>query len=232
MTGILRQMALNARQGTSEIRPLLTRRYGAMDADHRAEDGSELEERTESDSPEHPVAAFAPPRIPELRSNGRPPVNSVDGVARASTRSELTAPRLAARLEEDTVWDAQVAPVAPYRNIAPLELLPVSAQARTTAPDGDHSPHPSPTARAPRSELAPRTAVEERRTAEAVPTRAAQKSLPHSQRRSSEPAPEVTVSIGHIEIRSAPAPAPARRAEFRPSVTLTDFLKKRSEPRS
>jgi hypothetical protein len=39
--------------------------------------------------------------------------------------------------------------------------------------------------------------------------------------------PEITVSIGHIEVHSAnPRPAP-RRAEFRPRVSLDDFLGRR-----
>ena len=38
-------------------------------------------------------------------------------------------------------------------------------------------------------------------------------------------APEVTISIGHIDVRAAPPPAPARsRPAFRPRVSLDEFL--------
>lgn len=38
-------------------------------------------------------------------------------------------------------------------------------------------------------------------------------------------APEVTISIGHIDVRAAPPPAPARsRPAFRPRVSLNEFL--------
>jgi hypothetical protein len=41
-----------------------------------------------------------------------------------------------------------------------------------------------------------------------------------------EPGPEVTISIGHIEVRSVPAAAeePTARPPFRPQVSLADFL--------
>jgi hypothetical protein len=38
---------------------------------------------------------------------------------------------------------------------------------------------------------------------------------------------EITISIGHIEVRSAPMPARPRKAAFRPRVTLDDFLKRK-----
>jgi hypothetical protein len=38
----------------------------------------------------------------------------------------------------------------------------------------------------------------------------------------------VTISIGHIDVRAAPAAAPARnRPAFRPRVSLEDFLASR-----
>ncbi|QAU23602.1 hypothetical protein EO087_06070 [Dyella sp. M7H15-1] len=36
--------------------------------------------------------------------------------------------------------------------------------------------------------------------------------------------PEITISIGHIDLRSAPAPSTAKRTEFRPRVSLSEFL--------
>ena len=38
------------------------------------------------------------------------------------------------------------------------------------------------------------------------------------------PRPHVTISIGHIEVRAAPASEPLRPPAFRPKVTLDDFL--------
>jgi hypothetical protein len=44
--------------------------------------------------------------------------------------------------------------------------------------------------------------------------------------------PEITISIGHIEVRSAPPPAaePRPRPRFRPQVTLDDFLSQDRRP--
>lgn len=43
--------------------------------------------------------------------------------------------------------------------------------------------------------------------------------------------PEVTISIGHIEVRSAPAAAePRSRPTFRPQVSLADFLSRDRRP--
>ncbi len=45
-------------------------------------------------------------------------------------------------------------------------------------------------------------------------------------------APEVTISIGHIDVRAAPPPAPARsRPAFRPRVSLDEFLAARQDRR-
>ncbi len=43
--------------------------------------------------------------------------------------------------------------------------------------------------------------------------------------------PEVTISIGHIEVRSAPATAPRPKPAFRPQVSLADFLAGRQDGR-
>jgi len=46
-----------------------------------------------------------------------------------------------------------------------------------------------------------------------------------------ESGPEITISIGHIEVRSAPAPEkPRSRPPFRPQVSLTDFLSRDRRP--
>jgi len=43
--------------------------------------------------------------------------------------------------------------------------------------------------------------------------------------------PEITISIGHIEVRSAPAAAePRTRPRFRPQVSLADFLSQDRQP--
>jgi len=43
--------------------------------------------------------------------------------------------------------------------------------------------------------------------------------------------PEVTISIGHIEVRSAPtADKPRSRPPFRPQVGLADFLSQDRRP--
>ncbi|HTB77311.1 MAG TPA: hypothetical protein VK762_28900 [Polyangiaceae bacterium] len=44
--------------------------------------------------------------------------------------------------------------------------------------------------------------------------------------------PDITISIEHIEVRAASLAAPRPRREFRPAVTLNDFLRRRSDPRS
>ena len=45
------------------------------------------------------------------------------------------------------------------------------------------------------------------------------------------PGPEITISIGHIEVRAAPAVAePQVRPRFRPQVSLADFLSQDRRP--
>jgi hypothetical protein len=44
-------------------------------------------------------------------------------------------------------------------------------------------------------------------------------------------APEVTISIGHIEVRAAQPVEPSRRAPFKPRVSLEDFLKQQERDR-
>jgi hypothetical protein len=45
------------------------------------------------------------------------------------------------------------------------------------------------------------------------------------------PTSEVTISIGHIEVRNAPAPGRPRQPAFRPRVTLDEFLKRQPRGR-
>ena len=46
------------------------------------------------------------------------------------------------------------------------------------------------------------------------------------------PSPEITISIGHIEVRAAQPVERARRPSFRPRVSLNDFLSQRDGERS
>jgi hypothetical protein len=47
-----------------------------------------------------------------------------------------------------------------------------------------------------------------------------------------ESPPSITISIGHVEVRTAPAPAAPRRPAFRPGVSLDAFLQRgKGDPR-
>jgi hypothetical protein len=43
--------------------------------------------------------------------------------------------------------------------------------------------------------------------------------------------PQVTISIGHVEVRAAPVSQPARRPAFRPRVTLDEYLRRSGDAR-
>jgi hypothetical protein len=55
--------------------------------------------------------------------------------------------------------------------------------------------------------------------------------VPHIDARSEKTRMDVTISIGHIEIRAAQAAEPPRRPAFRPRVSLNDFLNQRNRAR-
>jgi len=42
---------------------------------------------------------------------------------------------------------------------------------------------------------------------------------------------QVTISIGHVEVRAAPVSPPARRPAFRPRVTLDEYLRRSGDSR-
>ena len=44
-------------------------------------------------------------------------------------------------------------------------------------------------------------------------------------------AAQVTISIGHVEVRAAPVSQPARRPPFRPRVTLEEYLRRSGDKR-
>jgi hypothetical protein len=62
-------------------------------------------------------------------------------------------------------------------------------------------------------------------------SRQQQQLVPHIDARSEKTSTDVTISIGHIEIRAAQAAEHPRRPGFRPRVSLNDFLNQRNGER-
>jgi hypothetical protein len=224
---------VSARQATPSVRPFLAPQYGGASADDVPPlDLSRPDDVTAESSRGRDSPHSGPPRLTddgaaELRALG----NTCE---KMSLRSGVGTPSTFQSRAPDTISDES------ERSATPLKKSVTTAPSEAVLARGPElesrveTPQRSSPAREVSREAASHGDLTGRPLAEGIAPRTSPMNAnpTYATRRDSEPAPEITVSIGHIEIRSVPAPAPARRAEFRPSVTLSEFLKRRSAGRS
>lgn len=174
-------------------------------------------------------------------------VNAIPGnVGENAATEELRAAGPAVRLPGTASERRNQPPADPVR--APAQHVDGTGDryartSRSHEPGPSPAPEPSPAA-APASALKPAMAradlaatVAARLVPATLSTRAHQESgrpatPPPSAADAIGTRPDVTISIGHIEVRAAPpAEQPRTRQPFRPQVALDDFLSKRQDRR-
>jgi hypothetical protein len=156
------------------------------------------------------------------------PVRTEENVIIDGTLSplEIRALERPARREGGGPLSPVVPNVAPLsRNPSEVVWSPAPSETEAVAPPTP-PPHPSPAPITPLPRASQKPAPVDGSVSAPAMRAAVENSSPRmsSARPSARPVPDVTVSIGHIEVRAAPAPQ--RRSEFRPRVSLSDFLRR------
>jgi hypothetical protein len=257
MSGVLERMILRTRSALAGIEPLLAPRYAASEGFHEtgdrpigtAESGvrrapAPRQRRTE---PGRPARIIAPSHAASPSSPVTPAFPQEDARAGSSPRQDPVVndvpgpPSIAADVHVAAPDVSSVSSPLPATPGEPQQLAarePLIASARIVSGGDDAA------AQYPRSRVA-LTADSGGRAEPAALFEhdAAPASISKESRAPQRPAfaangevsaapPQVTISIGHVEIRAAPVSQPPRRPAFRPRVTLDDFLGRRSgEPR-
>jgi hypothetical protein len=241
MSSVLERMVRQARAPLSAVEPLFQSRYAPAVVQPPQHSLTETDEAvTETENSPQPLSAVQPtfpppvPRVSVLKDSSRA-FNAVsdpvprdapsqtrardafpDGQHKAapepgSATDDPPASRPAA--DGPSVPGAQPMPILPR-----VELAFALSGDRHVAPQRQTPHHPAePTSRLPRD----RPAVSPRL-------------MPHSPwvDAPAGTAPDVTISIGHIEVRAPQVAERPRRPAFRPRVSLDDFLNRRQGERS
>jgi hypothetical protein len=230
MNGVLERMILRTRSHFAGLEPLFAPRYTAAAGLREPEDRPDAAQSVSS--------ALVPPQ-PRVRS----------------PRTMQTLPQnRAASAEADQIVEEISRPLDDATRVTPLDenssshLAPVpAARSRAQEPGArDLLPASQPVIPATAPDDAPPAAIGKNRGAAGAVTPertalAAPAALPQHARSQpveqalfatnseAPPAPtQITISIGHVEVRAAPVSLPPRRPAFRPRVTLDEYLSRRS----
>jgi hypothetical protein len=230
MSSIIQRLVMRARdpavRGGARIEPVLTVRYPT----------SAFSERTQEN-------VSPAPRSPDSRgsvsASALSPTHAT--VERRAAQTLLAPPVTPAQLKNGESHTEQ------HQHRAPVQQLDASAIATASSKPITETLKPLPDNSAPTREPVEAKTVLVPADATAVIARPMPESTPSAERKISPivspPAPanvprsrgtpvadivqttqEITISIGHIEIRGAPTPAAPKRSEFRPRISLGDFL--------
>jgi len=251
MSGVLERMILRTRSALAGIEPVFAPRYAASEVFHEAENQpaaavESVVRRAPAPGQRHTAQAPAARTTPQDRATARSsPVTPAfsEEVARAapSPHHDPAVDKMpGARSVADHVHVslADVAPPAPLsttpaRQEEPATGEPFMVSAPTRSADDDTT-------------LSSRRALghDNRRQADSVaePFDEGAVPAPISKKYSapgtltpaaptSGASAQVTISIGHVEVRAAPVSPPARRPAFRPRVTLDEYLRRSGDSR-
>jgi hypothetical protein len=249
MSGVLERMVLRARSALAGIEPVFAPRYAPSEVFH--ESGDRPTAAVESGVRRAPA--------PRPRRTGAAPTSRTTPQDLATARSSPVTPafseegaRAAASPHHDPVVDGMPSPrsVADYAHVsfadvssdappAPLPTTPdrheesatgepLVVSVRTRSTDGDTTPSSRKALGYDNRRHA--DAVAELFNEGAVPAPISKKHSPPDAPAPAAPA-QVTISIGHVEVRAAPVSPPARRPAFRPRVTLDEYLRRSGDSR-
>jgi hypothetical protein len=230
MSGVLERMVLRTRSALAGIEPLFAPHYATSEVFHQAENRSAgarapapRQRRTEPGQ----AARITPrDRAPAPSSPVTPAFSEEIAGATSSPRQDPVADHVQLSLA-DLSSDVPPAPPAttPAQREEPAAGEPIMASARTGSTGGATTPSaPS------RMALGHNTASQDLFDDGAGP-------VPISKKHSAPGAPapaapaQVTISIGHVEVRAAPVSQPPRRPAFRPRVTLDEYLRRSGDSR-
>jgi hypothetical protein len=224
MTALLERIARRAREPLSAVEPLAPPPFAAGGADGGPvgspapeEPFGELEAMTATEAARPPRAEPAMARRTEAVAGG--PARTAPSGDRAAL--DAAEPRPAARDGRGPRSQAAAAAGRPGR-----ERPDPRATARPLP--GDRGPGPARGTPTPEAAGAPRDS----RAPVLVPARRAASPDPRPDAPVAHRRPEVTITIGHIEVRAAPAPQPRPAPPpFRPDVSLSEFLARQERRR-
>jgi len=171
-------------------------------------------------SAQPPLAAHPGPAGEEAESPPRPPVPTQP---RQAGTSSAQPPTTTQPNPDDTKHQAPAALALPERQAAEAVQSTGREPDFTEAVAIETGPTPGPAGGQPvavAARLAPATPP-------SAPTRLPGSRVPVPPGDAEPARPDVTISIGHIEVRTATAPVQRPRPAFQPEVSLADFLGKR-----
>jgi hypothetical protein len=256
MSSVLERMVRQARAPLSAVEPLFQSRYapvtvGAQPPQHSLTETDEAVTETESSTQAlSAVQPTLPPRVPRV-SVGEDPARTFNSVPDPAPQDAPSQPRA-----RDLFPDGQrkSGPSHPPHRLA-SRPTPESGSATAEPPvsrpvsDTPVVPRSQPTRVLPRAEpalpppgdinIAPQqqTSHYPVESASRLPRdrpAVSPRLMPHSPwvDAPAGTAPDVTISIGHIEVRAPQVAERPRRPAFRPRVSLDDFLNRRQGERS
>jgi hypothetical protein len=230
MSGVLERMILRTRSGLAGIEPLFAPRYTAT-AGSRELDAAQS------------VSRALPPPQPRARSPGTTlPSNraasaeaapaaasrrdqivdelSVDDATHVTRQDASNARHLAARNEE-------LGAHALHLPLTPME----TAFGEGTAPAAIGKQRAAASAVAPGRTALAADGVAAAALSQHARSRPVEQALFAANSEAPAAPTQITISIGHVEVRAAPVSQPPRQPAFRPRVTLDEYLRRTGESR-